>query len=198
MIAALYVETDGCYYGIEGVEPWDVERDARAYPGPHPVVAHPPCNRWCMMARVNEARYGHKVGEDEGCFAAALASVRRWGGVLEHPAYSIAWDHFNLPRPTPGGWTRGFFDDGWATEIFQRNYGHPANKRTWLYYVGDSPPRLDWSNPAPTEAWISSDRPRAELADRGIRQLSSREARATPLPFRDLLIEMARNTGGTT
>lgn len=28
MIAALYVETNGAYYGIEGVDPWDEVRDA--------------------------------------------------------------------------------------------------------------------------------------------------------------------------
>ena len=43
MIAALYVETGGAYFGLEGVDPWD---EARRYAGPHPVVAHPPCQRW--------------------------------------------------------------------------------------------------------------------------------------------------------
>ena len=42
MIAALYVETDGCYYGLPGVDPWDEARDARTYAGPHPVVAQLP------------------------------------------------------------------------------------------------------------------------------------------------------------
>lgn len=46
MIAALYVATGGIYYGIDDVDPWDTARDARLYPGPHPVVAHPPCARW--------------------------------------------------------------------------------------------------------------------------------------------------------
>ena len=38
MIAALFVETDGCYCGLPGVDPGDIERDARLYPGPFPVV----------------------------------------------------------------------------------------------------------------------------------------------------------------
>ena len=33
-IAALYVETDGCYFGLPGVDPWDEARDARLYAGP--------------------------------------------------------------------------------------------------------------------------------------------------------------------
>lgn len=46
MIAALYVQTGGCYFGLPGVDPWDEARDARKYAGPYPVVAHPPCQRW--------------------------------------------------------------------------------------------------------------------------------------------------------
>lgn len=44
MIAALYVQTGGCYFGLPNVDPWDVHRDARKYDGPWPVVAHPPLN----------------------------------------------------------------------------------------------------------------------------------------------------------
>jgi len=53
MIAALYVEKNGCYFGLDGVDPWDEERDARKYDGPYPVVAHPPCQLWGRMAYVN-------------------------------------------------------------------------------------------------------------------------------------------------
>lgn len=45
-IAALYVQTGGSYFNLEGVQPWDEESDARMYGGPFPVVAHPPCQRW--------------------------------------------------------------------------------------------------------------------------------------------------------
>lgn len=191
MIAALFVETDGCYFGLPGVDPWDRERDARTYAGPHPVVAHPPCDRWCQMAPVNQARYGHKIGDDGGCFAAALASVRAWGGVLEHPALSLAWPAFGLSRPVYGGWTRTFCG-GWVAHVDQRNYGHEAIKGTWLYAHGCELPSLRWERGAPPTAWISTDRPRAELAALGIKQLSKREAKATPIEFRDVLISMAR------
>jgi hypothetical protein len=193
VIAALFVETGGCYFGLPEVDPWDVARDARTYDGPHPVVAHPPCQRWCQLASVNEARYGHKIGEDDGCFAAALTAVHRWGGVLEHPAFSLAWRAFDLPNPpTSGGWVRSF-GGGWACHIEQRNYGHKARKGTWLYAYGLFPPSLKWGPGAEPEAWISSDRPRAELAAKGIAQLTGKRSRETPLEFRDLLLSIARN-----
>ena len=86
MIAALFVAKGGCYFGLPDVDPWDEERDARLYPGPHPVICHPPCSRWCRLAGLVEARWGHKRGEDGGCFASALASVRAWGGGLGTPS----------------------------------------------------------------------------------------------------------------
>lgn len=48
-VAALYVEKDGCYFGLPGVDPWDEARDARLYDGPWPVVSHTPCPRWGPM-----------------------------------------------------------------------------------------------------------------------------------------------------
>lgn len=192
MIAALYVETDGCYFGLDGVDPWDESRDARLYDGPWPVVAHPPCDRWCQMAPVNQARYGHKIGDDGGCFAAALDAVRKWGGVLEHPALSLAWPAFGLPKPVHGGWHKTFCG-GWVAHVDQRNYGHRATKATWLYACGLEPPSMRWRKADKPTAWISTDRPRAELAAMGIAQLSKREAKATPLAFRDVLIAMARS-----
>lgn len=191
MIAALYVATDGIYFGIPDVDPWDITRDARKYTGPHPVVAHPPCDRWCQMAPVNQARYGHKIGEDGGCFASALAAVRRWGGILEHPAVSLAWPTFRLQKPTAVGWQR-CVDGGWVAQVEQRHYGHRARKATWLYGYGIDPVPLKWGRGDPPEAWISADRPRADLAARGIAQLSKKEAKATPIAFRDLLLSIAR------
>ena len=43
MIAALFVQKNGAYFDLPDVDPWDEERDARLYSGPHPVVAHPQC-----------------------------------------------------------------------------------------------------------------------------------------------------------
>ncbi len=76
-IAALYVETNGCYFGLDGVDPWDEQRDARGYQGPHPVVAHPPCNLWVNLAALNYKRWGgehNRPGNDGGCFSHSISS----------------------------------------------------------------------------------------------------------------------------
>lgn len=57
-VAALFVEAGGVYFGLPDVDPWDEECDARTYAGPHPVIAHPPCQLWVNMAGVNFRRYG--------------------------------------------------------------------------------------------------------------------------------------------
>lgn len=199
MIAALFVATGGCYFGLPGVDPWDVQRDARLYDGPHPVVAHPPCERWGRYARGGpSARVPRLVGDDGGCFAAALAAVRRFGGVLEHPEASLAWDHFGLPRPARTGyWTR-CPGGAWTCCVEQGHYGHRARKATWLYAVMPNPPELIWG-PARgerlDEGFHSTEERRAA---RGSGQaprarLSTAENIATPLQFRDVLLSIARN-----
>lgn len=193
-VAALFVERGGVYWDLPCVDAWDEERDARLYDGPYPVVAHPPCARWCQLASVNEARWGAKIGDDGGTFAAALHAVRTFGGVLEHPAYSLAWQRFGLPRPSRQGWTQALDDPGWSAEVSQSAYGHAARKRTWLYYVGQVPPSED-----ALERW---DDPRGALvvgagvhvgAAAGRGRISDANASRTPLAFRDALLAMARS-----
>lgn len=193
MVAALFVETNGCYFNLPGVDPWDIERDARKYNGPHPVVAHPPCQRWGRLGAANYQRWGgehNRPGNDGGCFAVALGAIRKWGGVLEHPAKSHAWEAFFLRKPTGRGWT----DCGageYTCEVWQSAYGHAANKATWLYYVGPKPPELIWDRPRGTHQVGFQDR-RGKAANKPT--LSKRDANATPPAFRDVLLSLASNT----
>lgn len=188
MIAALFVEEGGVYFGLSDVDPWPESRDARKYTGPHPVVAHPTCSRWCQLAHINQKRYGHKVGDDGGCFESALGSVRKFGGVLEHPARSYAWPAFGLTVPPRRGWSRSI-DGGWVCEVSQAAYGHRARKLTWLYWFGNgAPPPLDWSRPKPT-AQISFCKNRGNSP---LPRLSKRQASRTPPAFRDTLLSLAR------
>ena len=106
MVAALYVIEGGPYFGLPGVDPWPESRDARLYAGPYPVVAHPPCARWSRLAGLVEQRWGHKRGDDGGCFAAALASVRRWGGGIGAPR-GLGRMEALWPDSTPHEWRLG-------------------------------------------------------------------------------------------
>jgi hypothetical protein len=144
-VAALYVDPKGVYAGLPDVEVWGEKRDARTYAGPWPVVAHPPCARWSRLAGFTEARFGLKRGDDGGCFAAALKAVRKWGGIIEHPAYTDAWKAFGLPRPSTWyGWTTSLLDPGATAYVEQGRYGLPVKKATWLYAVGVVLPELRW------------------------------------------------------
>lgn len=199
MISALYVETDGTYFGIEGVDPWDEERDARQYSGPHAVVAHPPCQRW--------GRYWHgapnkpnqyRKGEDGGCFAAALTAVRNYGGVLEHPAHSHAWAWFGLARPKiRQGWVKADEFGGWTCEVEQGHYGHMSRKKTWLYAAGVSLPELKWGASEQRIHPVALERYGYEKARRiGMMAMvggkdKTRIRNATPDEFRDVLLGMA-------
>jgi len=192
VIAALYVDPRGCYAGLPDVELWDEARDARTYAGPHPVVAHPPCSRWCRLAGLVEARWGHKRGEDGGCFAAALASVREWGGVLEHPAHTDAWAAHDLPAPPWVGWQRAFCG-GWVCHVEQGRYGHPAKKATWLYAHGTTTPALRFGRVAGvrSEALVSWCGNHTSAFDTRPR-VGKAAAAATPIEFRDALLAIAR------
>ena len=207
MIAALYVQRGGCYFGLPDVDPWDEERDARTYAGPWPVVAHPPCERWGRYATGAPMFPGRfRVGDDAGCFAAALAAVRRYGGVLEHPEASAAWDEFGLlPPPRGGGWIAADWvhgSRGWTCCVEQGAYGHLARKATWLYAhgVGDPPP-LAWGRAngdfLRLDAGFHSAAERQRAVKTGVcQQLSKRQRAATPLAFRDLLISIAMRCVG--
>jgi hypothetical protein len=136
------------------------------------------------------------VAGDDGCFAAALAAVRRFGGILEHPAYSNAWKVFRLPRPNPdGGWWHDLSGLS-VCHVEQGHYGHMARKATWLIAVGTKCPTLIWG-PAPQRLpQIALDRYGYEKARRtGVMAYvggkdKSKIRAATPPEFRDVLLAM--------
>lgn len=200
-VAALYVDASGAYAGLPDVDHWDIVRDARLYAGPHPVVAHPPCQRWGRYwSGGPSAKVRRVLGDDGGCFAAALAAVRRFGGVLEHPRDSHAWAHFGLAKPPrKGGWVKADDVGGWTCCVEQGHYGHFSNKPTWLYAVGVVLPELSWG---PGEQRLPDwmvERYGYEKARRiGVMAMvggkdKTRIREATPPEFRDALLSMARS-----
>lgn len=202
MIAALFVEKDGPY-AIEGggVDCWDEIRDARNYNGPYKVVAHPPCERWGRYwSGGPSAKIRRKLGDDKGCFKAALIAVRRFGGVLEHPEASHAWKHFNLNKPPKsGGWIEAGDSLGWTCCVEQGHYGHKARKATWLYVVSKiKPPELIWGPSKGIrldEGFHSATERKVKraLGQKPVKRLSKKERVFTPVEFRDLLLNLAKS-----
>jgi hypothetical protein len=200
MIAALFVETNGCYFGLPNVDPWDIARDARLYAGPHPIVAHPPCQRWGRFWHGSTRKpHQFKLGDDGGCFEAALESLDRFDGVAEHPADSKAWDHFGLPKPDKsGGWKR---QGGYAVcHVEQGHYGHFANKPTWLITSGiDDLPELIWGrgeqriHPRALELHGYAKARRIGMMAMVGGKDKTKIRNATPTPFRDILISIAES-----
>ena len=128
-IAVLFARADSGYKTLPGCDVWDISRDARTWPGGCPVVAHPPCRAWGKLSYFAKPRPDEK---DLAIFA--VAQVREFGGVLEHPKDSKLWPACRLPRPLQvDAW------GGWTLPISQHWWGHRAEKMTWLYIVGVGP-----------------------------------------------------------
>ncbi len=202
-VAALYVEPKGCYVGVLGVDPWDEARDARKYAGPHPVVAHPPCQRWGRFWHGSTRKpHQYKLGDDGGCFAAALHAVKTYGGVLEHPAHSRAFERYCIRKPKAGaGWQRCEMHGVWVCHVEQGHYGHDSRKPTWLI-AAHVPlwalPELNWTKGEQRLPEWMIERYGYEKARRigvvamvgGKNKTAIRNA--TPKPFRDVLLSIAR------
>lgn len=179
-VAALYVDPKGPYVGMEGVDAWTEDRDARMYPGPGPCVLHPTCGPWSRLK-------AHSKHQDPTLGPIAVAQCRAYGGVLEHPADSSLWKHCDLPRPE-----ERLFDpwDGFTVSVRQVDWGHRAAKPTWLYICGVPYGAVDPRRPArtPTAKITNNDRPGMKDLER----LSALEARLTPLEFAEWLVSIAR------
>lgn len=202
MIAALFVETNGIYFNDPRIDPWDITRNAFNFNGPGPVIAHPPCQRWGrywsggpMLAKTARAL---NLGDDKGCFAFALWAVRTFGGVIEHPEASHAWKWFGLIKPPQGGgWVKADDYGGVTCCVAQGNYGHKAQKLTWLYLKGFSPKELRWGKSiGKTKMELG---PRSKDVAKLIRnsegyipppRISESERLATPPEFKELLIDL--------
>lgn len=186
-VSVLYVDPRGPYPKLVA-DWWDAERDARNYSGPNPIVAHPPCGPWGRLQHLYR-------GSDHDLAPFAVSQVRRWGGVLEHPAGSLLWQHCSLPLP-------GELPDefgGVTLEVCQCDWGHVARKRTWLYCVRcqsdavESPPHRE-----PTH-WISGGRGPTATRNHtpvpdGIKVCSAQQRRRTPVDFARYLIRLAESS----
>lgn len=119
-VSVLFARKDSVYKTL-GVDVWDIERDARLWPGGNPCVCHPPCRAWGKLKSFAKPREGEKQ--------LALMSIdwiRKNGGCLEHPSQS----GLNKILPVPG-----VIDEfgGFTIHIDQFWFGHKAKKQTLIY-----------------------------------------------------------------
>lgn len=131
-VAVLFARKDSIYKSLPGCDVWDIDRDARKWPGGCPIVAHPPCRAWGRLRHLSKPR-----SDEKDLALWAVDQVRTYGGVLEHPARSSLWPAAGLPERLQ---TDSF--GGWTLTIFQSNFGHRAEKSTWLYICGLHPGTL--------------------------------------------------------
>lgn len=169
-VAVLFARRDSCYKGLDLADVWDADRDARGYRGAAPVVAHPPCRAWGKLRHMAKPRH-----DERELALFAVEAVRRFGGVLEHPAGSLLWDAAALPAP-------GMRDEfgGFTMPIRQSWFGHPAPKNTWLYVVGVEP------RDVPAFPLLLGSPPGRVVS------LGRRAREATPVELASWLIDLAR------
>ncbi|WP_287802846.1 hypothetical protein, partial [Diaphorobacter sp.] len=138
MVAALFVRKVN-HYAALGCDCYDFDRNALTWPGGAPGIFHPPCRSWGQLSHMAKPRPGERE-----LALWAMAQVRRWGGVLEHPYASRLWRESGCSR-------FGIRDShgGVLVPVMQSWFGHRAPKKTALYIVGPVPD-LTWCQDKPT------------------------------------------------
>lgn len=187
MISALFVKRDSVYKQL-GVDCWDIEKDARLWPGGNSIIAHPPCRAWGQLSHMAKPR------PDEKDLAVwSIGQIRRWGGVLEHPRASKLWSYMDLPMP---GNTDEF--GGYSICIDQSWWGHLAKKNTLLYIVGISLNKLPIipMNFNAIEFTVSS-KIKKKSGRRIKKEIPKKQREETPIEFAKWLIEVAEKCVNT-
>jgi len=181
-VAALFIRRDSVYKTL-GIDCWDDERDARFYPGPAPVITHPPCAQWGRLRH-----FAHEDYSLKSLSVLAVHLVRLYGGILEHPAHSLLWDYMNLPKPG-----REYRGGHFSLSVPQFWWGHKAMKKSWLYISGTTPeqlPTIPFCLGYPTHVVDSSWH-----GLKGTKYLPKGERDATPPRLAGWLVEVARRCG---
>jgi hypothetical protein len=135
-IAVLCAQRRSVYHRMLGVDVYDIDRDARTFPGGMPVIAHPPCRAWSKHC-AHQAK--PDPGEKElGIWCAQ--QVKKWGGILEQPAGSRLWHATGLPDPGEhlAGWSL------WSESVWRAWWGYSMRKATWLLFSQIDPSHVKW------------------------------------------------------
>ena len=184
-VAVLFARADSVYKTLPDCDVYDIDRDARKWPGGTPCIAHPPCRLWATLAHMATRA---RPDEKELAFI-AVQFIRANGGVLEHPIKSKLWKAAGLPgigeRDEWGGFT---------LQISQWCWGHKADKPTRLYVCGckrsDVPPMPFRQGPATHVVNTGHGVRKGSPAFRP--HCTKREREATPPPLAQWLVELAK------
>ena len=132
MIPVLFTDDKSNYDLFNCFSTYNRHRNAFTFSERTPLIAHPPCRLFSRLRQFSTADRKEKQ-----CAYFALAQVRMFGGILEHPRSSTLWKNgnFNLSGEIDiyGGFLRSV-NLSW--------FGFPAEKKTMLYFVGISPSDL--------------------------------------------------------
>lgn len=178
-VAVLCVAKNSVYKQIPHCDVYDIDRDARTFPGGMPVVAHPPCRLWSAYCAHQAKSENPEAEKALGIWC--VVQVNKFGGVVEQPAHSRLWDTCGLPKP---GWAVDVRNHGFSIELPQFWFGDPREKSTWLWFNGVLPcdlPRIPF-------------RLKPEGGDRRIWQLmsSKNQRERTPIAFAEWLVQCAK------
>ncbi len=184
-VAVLFARADSIYKSLPGCDVWDEARDARNWSGGAPVVAHPPCRLWAKLRQFAKAA---DPAAERQLAVDAVGRVRAWGGVLEHPAESTLWAACGLPLPGRAPDRFG----GWTAEVRQCDWGHKAEKMTWLYIVGVHPDDLPEMPPRAEPVGVI--KPQRGIPRDGRKIVTKPEREHTPPALAAWLVELARRT----
>lgn len=182
-VPVLFARKNSIYNQIPCCDVWDISRDAMTWPGGRPLIAHPPCAQW---GRLRGLAKNSQVEKNYAIHAVDL--IRKYGGVLEHPAGSILWKDENISLPRIGHYDAF---GGYTIAMPQYWFGHKAMKHTWFYILGCKPEDLPEiplkiSNPQ----YVVSSVKRKERKDK--KELSRCGRESTPLSLAQWLVEVIK------
>jgi hypothetical protein len=173
----LFVRKDSLYKKLV-FDCYDIERNAKKYPSPNPIIAHPPCRAWGKLKH-----FSKHTPEKKDLANWSIEQVRIYGGVIEHPKGSNLWKENNLPTGSQMDMFGGF-----TISIDQKWFGHKAKKETLLYIVGINPADLPAYSPCYTSVeYVVTGNKRTRK-----KEIPKKDREATPLNFALWLIEIAK------
>lgn len=178
-ISVLFVRRNSTYFEYDDIEVYTARRNALTFDFQSSIIAHPPCRLWSKMSHFSNA---DPLEKTLGIYA--INAARIVGGIVEHPAGSRLFKYMDCGTPS-----RPDAYGGYIISINQSWFGHPCQKRTYLYICGlpysDIPPITP--NFSPHTHTVGSATSKTKLI-----QASQRIREYTPPALCEWLISTAR------